>query len=413
MMMKKIFLISILTLVAVALSAQNDEKYRRSSLYSILVSHPSTKYDKEIVDVFKTIPTPDKFDNHDLSVKVISSAERQESEPQISWFLEHNAVARRMAAKWFDRNKDTGECDMNLITRRGLYDADYFDVARSAISQRGVSILADAGEELIGNTFVLVNDIRYIDKSEGAKIAGGIIALLGALGGAVAGATTGNSAYADAGLLAGAAVGSIVASIEGFSVSVTSYLYRLVWNADVAGRFYSQYYMDSLSLNPERNNAFNADNSLFRLEYVGSQRVQSGKTSIQGVNTDTPEQMIRKVCTRSVDKSVVALQRNYDVFKVKTPIFGVEPLTAKIGLKDGVSDKSRYEVLERVLDNDGHTNYKRVGVIEPVSGKIWDNRFMAVEEQADGANLGFTTFRKVSGGQLRKGMLIREISAGR
>ena len=40
---------------------------------------------------------------------------------------------------------------------------------------------------------------------------------------------------------------------------------------------------------------------------------------------------------------------------------------------------------------------------------IWDNRYMASEEQAYGSDFGFTTFRKVSGGDFYPGMLIREI----
>jgi len=50
-----------------------------------------------------------------------------------------------------------------------------------------------------------------------------------------------------------------------------------------------------------------------------------------------------------------------------------------------------------------------VGVIRPVKDKIWDNRYMAAEEKAENATLGFTTFEKVSGGSFYPGMLIREM----
>ena len=53
--------------------------------------------------------------------------------------------------------------------------------------------------------------------------------------------------------------------------------------------------------------------------------------------------------------------------------------------------------------------YKRVGVIQPKENLIWDNRYMASEEQAYGSDFSFTTFRKVSGGDFYPGMLIREI----
>ena len=36
----------------------------------------------------------------------------------------------------------------------------------SSKTQRGNALLEDAGEDLIGNTFLIVNDIRYIDRSK-------------------------------------------------------------------------------------------------------------------------------------------------------------------------------------------------------------------------------------------------------
>ena len=39
----------------------------------------------------------------------------------------------------------------------------------------------------------------------------------------------------------------------------------------------------------------------------------------------------------------------------------------------------------------------------------WDNRYMAAEEGAYGADLKATTFVKVSGGNFYPGMLVREI----
>ena len=78
-------------------------------------------------------------------------------------------------------------------------------------------------------------------------------------------------------------------------------------------------------------------------------------------------------------------------------------------MKEGMTEESRYEVLERIKDQDGTISYKRVGVIAPVTGKIWDNRYMATEERSSGSELTCTTFRKVSGGTFYPGMLIREI----
>ena len=106
---------------------------------------------------------------------------------------------------------------------------------------------------------------------------------------------------------------------------------------------------------------------------------------------------------------IASLQKNFDQFKVNTPLISVSPLKAYIGLKEGVTEKSKFEVLEAELSKEGKMTYKRVGVIQPKENLIWDNRYMASEEQAYGSDFGFTTFRKVSGGDFYPGMLIREI----
>ena len=130
-----------------------------------------------------------------------------------------------------------------------------------------------------------------------------------------------------------------------------------------------------------------------------------------GINEDQPVVMVRKACQRAIDENVVDLQRNYEEFRTKSPLVTVEPITAYIGMKEGVTAKSRFEVLEVIEMEDGSHKYERVGVIEPIASLIWDNRFMAVEEGAPNSSLGFTTFRKISGKDFSKGMLIREMSS--
>ena len=119
--------------------------------------------------------------------------------------------------------------------------------------------------------------------------------------------------------------------------------------------------------------------------------------------------MFLKVCTRAIDKSISELQKSFDEFKVFTPLVSTSPLCAYIGLKEGVSEDSRFEVLEKTLDPDGRTKYERVGIVKPLKGKIWDNRFMASFDKEEGFDLEYTTFEKISGRDFFPGMLIREI----
>lgn len=392
-------------------SAQNNKelnKYHRSSLYSILLKHPEKQYCNEMIEAFKSIPIPDRYNNHDLKIKVIPSPilrtlTKEEVEgaykDAITNILVKNKIGGRLVEKWFNRDKATGTFDMNLVMERGFYDASILDVKEAKVTARGNALLADAGEELINHTYVLVNDIRYADKetTKGA-VAGGLLAAQ--LLGSFLGVDLSNVANA---------VGNISSNIAGFKVLVTSYLFRLDWNEDTSNNFYINLWNDKSSPNIERQEKWRESMSDFKLKYIGCTTVFSGKTSLGGVEKE--KDMFLKVCTRAIDKSISNLQKSFDEFKVFTPLISTDPICAYIGLKEGVDIDSRFEVLEKVIDENGRTKYERVGMIKPVEGQIWDNRFMAIYDKEDGSELKYTTFEKVSGKDFYSGMLIREIGA--
>lgn len=377
----------------------NTNDYRRSSIYSLLVRHTEKRFGNEIMEEYLKLPVPDKYNNHNLNVRLVETTDEKKQEEEITHFLEANQVARRLVAKWFERNKETGVCRMNLISQRGQWDANELDLKIAKQSARGIAALSDAGEELITNTFIMVNDIRYIDKEQVSKAFGLGIRIVGSLATIATG--TNFSDLADN-------TASLAESIKGFKVIINSYLYKLDWNDDTAKKFYMQYYTDG----PDKMKAeeFLKDKNSFRLKFIGKQTVRSNKTTM--ASNYQPSDMIRKVVCRALDESVLGLQRNFEVFKVKTPLYGVngKEIYAQVGLKEGVNQDSKYEVLERSIDKDsGRTVYKRVGVIKPIISKIWDNRYMAADDNTASSKYKYTTFQKVSGSDFYPGMLIREI----
>lgn len=399
-----VFLCMIMTFFNTAYAQEDDVKYRRSSIYSLLINHTEQKYSSEIKEAYLQIPVPDKFNDHELSVKVLemneklSKAGSEKENPVITEFLEKNKIASRMVGKWFNRDSYTGVCDMELVKERGLYNASEFDKQLAARSARGLAQLQDAGEELISNTYVIVNDIRYVDKNKKAKTAGGVLKALGSLASVVTGVDV--TGITDN-------VGDMINSIKGFSVRINTFLYKLEWDEEQANLFYQEQY----TAKPDESKRENFENarSNYKLKYVGKVESRGGSVSFLGIKEDQPIMMVRKACQRAIDENIVDLQREYEEFRTKTPLLSVEPLTAYIGMKEGVTEKTKFEVLETIELEDGSHKYERVGVIEPIPNMVWDNRFMAAEEGAKGAGLGFTTFRKVSGKDFSKGMLIREI----
>ncbi|MBO4447607.1 MAG: hypothetical protein J5764_05735 [Bacteroidales bacterium] len=405
--MKKAIL-SILTgiIFIPVLSAQSRDDmqapYRRSSLYSLLISQKDQAFSKEIRNAYLEIPIPDKFNDHNLSVRVLSVKSDEKTKgkntPDMEKFFQDNQVASRLVARWFNRDKFTGECNMDLIAERGLYNASEHDKMLAKESARGQVMLMDSGVDLIGNTFVVVNDIRYADKEKAGQAAAVTIGVLGAIASVALGTNITNLTNS---------LAQLAATYKGFKVNIDSYLYRLVWNDEIASTFYSTQY--SSVPDAGKAAAFEAARGSYQLQYVGKCESSGKDISFLGINESSPQTMVLKACRRGLDDNVVTLQKSFPEFRTHTPIIGTAPITAYLGMKDGVSENSRFEVLEPVEDANGKLTYKRVGVVKPVSGLIWDNRFMAVEEGAPNSGLGFTTFTKVSGGEFQRGMLLHEI----
>ncbi len=384
-----------------AVAQTEDVRSHRSSLCSIMIKHTEDEYADDIEKQFLQIPVDDKFNDHNLSVRVATVSDTEVSDSDIDSFVERNKVASRLVGRWFNRNKLTGECNLNMVRSRGFYDASVMDYELASRSRLGQNIIADAGEELIGHTYLLTHEITYIDKGKRSSFWGDVAGAALTLGTSVAGLDE------DVAASIGALGNLTISSLKGFRVRIHSRLYRLVWDKETSDMFFSSHYWAPGM--PGDGHKFDTERDRYRLEYVGDIVSKGGSTSFMGINEDRPELMIRKACARAMEENVADLQKKFPTFRIKTPLTTTAPaITAGIGLKEGVTEKSRFEVLE-CQKKDGITTYKRVGVIKPIPNMIWDNRFMATEEGAETARLGATTFTKESGGDFYPGMLIREI----
>ncbi len=400
--MKKITLLLVM-LVGTAFTvtaqvADLEVKYRRSSLYTMMIHEPSRPYAEVIKNSFEKGPIPEKFNDHNLGVRVIQATDAKDESENITSYLNTNDVAKEMVAKWFNRSAKGG-FNMDLIKKRGSYDASVLDITKAKASKRGLDMLADAGEELIKNTFILVNDFKYVSKEEVAKKASGLLSSLGSMA-SYAGVPAADKINTVTTLTA---AGVTVAG-KGYVVKTTAHLYRLDWNEEVANIFYNDYWTEDGKISPEKVKAFN-ESKIFKLIYIGSD-VSWADVQSSVFTNKTEEQLIEKSTVKAVDAVIVKLQKKHDEFKTKTPLFTGEPITAKIGLKEGLTNKSVFNVLEQRMKEDGKTEYVVVGTIK-VDSKypIWDNRYDANEENPN-QTADRTYFKKSSGKEFFPGMLI-------
>ncbi len=429
--MKRIFVLALLIISATAFAQDTiqsaaifgnkkrsdnmNTSYHRSSWYNILIYHDDQKYAEEILMTYKARPQNDKFNDHSLPVEmVVTKGKKYAKKNKIDNYIYNNNIANDLVAKWFNRNDSTGYCDMNLIYIRGLESASTEQIETSELTKLGKSILMDSGTDLIGNTFVLAHDIIYVDKGERNKNVAEGFRVFGEIMGAVLESTaqsSGDKSYSDLGKSINElsrTTADIVDDFEGFRVKIQTHLYRLNWQDADNDFFYENYYIDPSCYDEEKFLSWqNAD---YQLSYIGTQEAICGETVLAGVYDLS--QLIKIVVYRTIDESVVKLQRNYEEFKIKEPIYEIDEegnVIAKIGLKEGVSENSKYEVLERIETSEGTSKYKKVGELKPIKDKIWDNRYMAMEDGAVNSDLGGTTFKVVSGRNLYPGLLIREI----
>ncbi|MFK7811454.1 MAG: hypothetical protein AB8B59_03105 [Maribacter sp.] len=371
-------------------------KYKRSSLHTIMLRNPGAEQAEVIEETFLNRPLPEKFNIHHIPTNFISvSRKARRQDKVISEYLQRNKIAKDLVANWFNRN-EKGEFNMDLIAERGHYNASVFDLNIARKSERGLAMLADAGEQLIANTFIIVNDYKYTNKEEVAKKAGFLTNLV-SIAATAAGA-------GDVAMIADAATITTGVVGKGYVVKVTSYLYRLKWDEKIANTFYENYWIDANNFDPQKKTSFD-HTDLFELELMGYETDFSGVQS-SAFTSKSDAELIERATVKATDQTIAKLQRKFEIFRTKTPLISTEPLAAKIGMKEGLEKGDKFEVLEQYLEDDGTIAFNRVGVIKVDKKQIWDNRFKASEE--NNSSLEYSSF---TGGKNKfyQGMLIRQI----
>ncbi|AMS27786.1 hypothetical protein AEM51_12915 [Bacteroidetes bacterium UKL13-3] len=391
-----------------------DIKYRRSSLHTILLEADNFPNKEVVIQAYNTSPFPDKYNDHNIGIKSFNpknygataksaadaDKEISETQPAIDRFIADQKIANKLVAKWFNRKVD-GSFDMQLIGERGAYNASDMEANIAKGSARGASSLADAGEELIGNTFVVFSKVTFLSNE---VFAAGIRDASKLAANQMPNPMMQQVAIKSADAL-------YEKTKEGYSVWTTSYLYKLKWNDSIAAIFYNDLWFDKSSVSPSKKEAFDKTN-LFSLEFVGQEKATSLVTfSLKEKRTES--QIIALSTVRNVDAVYAKLQKKYDVFKPKVPLYTGYPITAKIGMKEGLEGGEKFEVLEQVIDpKTGLTKYESKGTIKVDKKLLWDNRFNAGEESSTETDttkpvIDRTTFK--GGKKFYSGMLIRQL----
>lgn len=449
-MKKLIFTILILScfLITTKISAQEstqDFEYRRSSLSMILIESESFPNKDAVMSSWSNYLFPDKYNQHDIDLKsfnidaielseeglldagflkdtlknpfaidkatmtlqpvkylnpentiaVVLPNEKQEYQLKIDQVMRDKKLANKLVASWFNRSAD-GKLDMSLIQERGFYDATEMEASIAEGQTKGLASLGDAGEELLRNTFVTFTKLNFIENEPVVRIIRDLAKL--------------NIAESMAGspqmLIDNALLGIdkiYEKTKEGYSLQSKTWLYQLNWNDSIAAIFYTE-----LWSNPA---AFDKSD-LFSLEFVGVQYNLSLVTFKIG-EVRTQEQIIDLALVRNIDKAFAELQKDNDIFKPKVPVLTSDPITAQIGMKEGLTGGESFDVLEMVFNQKtGTTEYKKIGSATADKKIIWDNRYNAGEQaeqvlDKDGNPITATLFKGAK--TIQPGMLLKQV----
>ena len=370
------FLVLALLVVPSVMAQSDSARYDRPSLCIMMVARPETAFNEEIENVFRQMDMPERFNDHSLGVRVFKvPSDGTPTLTTITTFAKQVEMAKKMVSKWFSRDKEKGCFNALLLQERGLYNATIADVDIAMQTVRGKAMLSDAGEKLISHTFLVVNEYKY-QRNHSSKRSN---------------ETSGTH--------------RLEFLLSDFTISCTSYLFRLEWNDTIANTFFTQYFYDCAHLDESKQQAYITDKTSYKLSFVGQ---FSDKLTLYNSDQLSTPLLVKKACIRITDRNIAMLQHSHPEFRIKAPLVSTEPLKAYIGMKEDVTPDTEFEVLEPMLHKDGTYSYKRVGVIRPIAGKIWDNRFMASDGVDSEENA--TCFKQIAGGELYPGLLIREMN---
>jgi hypothetical protein len=292
-----------------------------------------------------------KFDDHSVKNHILTvPAGKVLSAGEIGSALEAN-VTKEIVKGWFPYDPSINGHSLRVVNERGMNTATDIDVQITNNAILREEILETAGLALIERSYIVVYDFYNIKKVSGE-----------------------NS--------------------NGYQTDCDVYLYQLDWNPGVKARFYAQW-----------KNPKGVDEVDFPVKYVASFVKATQLTQVQltqANSSSTPDNVLfQNFAKEIVKKADVYLTQANEDFKVKTEIFAVSPIRAKIGTKEGVTVDQRYFAYEIQLNDAGEKVTKRKGVIRATS-KIAHNEHIATGEGPT------TKFYQTYGKKLQEGMLLQQ-----
>ncbi len=286
----------------------------------------------------------------------------------LTQFVSSKGYANDLLYYWWGIKEDGSYPKDNLrettIAKRGLYNAKTKDRNIALATKRGMEDIADAGAGLIGNSHILFlefKDIKPVDDE----------------------------------------------NMNGYTATVTGYLYKLNYNDEMEGDFFDSYDGDKFNRTKFLNYMKN-----FREPFLFVIKTTATATGKQ-LNADNPlmknkpqqtdQQLMNELAENGLYRILFYITRSYEPFKVKTYVKRQgKKILAESGRKEGLTGEQRYFVWEYKQKTDKENNvksekYVRKGVVRVKKA--------AHNEATDNA---LSEFYQVAGKKLDNGWIMQQ-----
>lgn len=347
--------------------------YDRSSITFLFLDFPSDNHATDVKGKIEQIVFADKFYNNNVSYLTLPAPFNRgdlggKKEDFIKQSIESKKIAADIISKWYAR-KDDGTMSMDLVEERGMFNATDAAFIKAQTTKRGNSMLKDYGNRLIERSYILVLDYKDVLTMAEAKIT----------------------------------------KMRGWKSTITAYLYKVDYNAEVQNALYDSwiYDDDTPQVKAEKKQKF--DQIVFPISYVTQTQLMITSTQVgegtqlgKFIKQKTDDQLLSELVQKGYDESLYFLEKNYEDFRVKTPIYQTNPIRAKVGKKEGIKTDYRFFAYEYVYDEKTNSSKQKFRGVIRATSKIVDNRQVAT------GDMGTTKFYQTAGRHLETGYLLQQ-----
>ncbi len=349
--------------------------YDRSSVTYLVLDYPGDYHFNFVRNNVGKIVYSDKYYNNNVSfITMQSPYARNYAGANRAQLILENLISKRVAndivAKWYSMDKD-GKMSLDLIHSRGMFNATDEAYLQAKTTKRGNAQLEDYGNRLIDRSYVVVIDYYDIKTMEEAK----------------------------------------VKDMRGWQTGFQAYLYKIDYNEAVQNKIYDAWIYDDDTPEVKASKREALSKIEIPLVFVNnvmltateSESTKSSSLNILGSKKPkTDDELMAGVLQKSYDEVLYNLEMRVEHFRVITSIFGVRPIRAKIGKKEGIKTDNRYFAYEYVYDEKTDlTEQKFRGVIRATK-KIANNVQVATGKSPT------TEFYQTSGRRLQTGYLLQQ-----